>query len=86
MLFYNYRVMNFVRNFVSGIPRVNLHTKNFMEFSTVIPKIEKINKEKKDSKKNNKNKDNIINKENNVIDKLDNEYLTFKSIEHAYNN
>jgi hypothetical protein len=75
--------MNFVRNFVSGIPRVNLHTKNFMEFSTVIPKIEKNNKEKKDSKKN---KDKQFNKENINIDKLDNEYLTLKSIEHAYNN
>ncbi len=74
--------MNFVRNLVSGIPRVNLYTNTFMEFSTV-SRIEKVNKQKKDSKKDNKDKHiTIVVKENN-IDKFDNEYLTLKSIEHS---
>jgi hypothetical protein len=74
--------MNFVRNLVSGIPRVNLYTNTFMEYSTV-PRMEKVNKEKKDSKKNNKSKDNIIVIKENNIEKIDNEYLTLKSIEHS---
>ena len=74
--------MNFVRNLISGIPRVNLYTNTFMEYSTV-PRMEKVNKEKKDSKKNNKSKDNIIVIKENNIEKIDNEYLTLKSIEHS---
>jgi hypothetical protein len=83
--------MNFVRNFVSVIPRVNFQRISIMDYSTLILNREKeINKNnnqknKLDKKeKINKDKNNEIN-EINEIDKLDNEYLTKKSIEHAYN-
>jgi len=80
--------MNFVRNFVSVIPRVNFQKTSIMEYSTLI-----LNREKEINKNNNQknklNKQEKINKDKdnkiNEIDKLDNEYLTKKSIEHAYN-
>ena len=82
--------MNFIRNIVSVIPRVNLNSKKNMVFSSSMPYIQKQEKQEKQEKtekanktnkdKNNKNKN--INELDN-IDKIDIEYLTKKSIEHA---
>jgi hypothetical protein len=76
--------MNFVRNFVSSIPRVNLHVKNSLPVKTVEDKIVcfKASPVIIYENKNNNQKNN----DTNNIDKLDNEYLTLKSIEHAFNN
>ncbi len=88
MSLYYYRVMNFIRNVVSVIPRVNLHTKSIMEYPSIpLNEHKQINKNKFNKEK--KNKQSFKNNEYNEIekldklDKLDNEYLTKKSIEHS---
>jgi hypothetical protein len=74
--------MNFIRNVVLIIPRVNLHTKSIVECSSILLNEQKeINKNKFNKEKTNKK--NIKNNEIDKIDKLDNEYLTKKSIEHS---
>ena len=77
--------MNFVRNFVTSIPRVNLHLTTGLRVKYVEQKVSLIKSDNIFIKEN--IKQNI--KENNAdidIDKLDNDYLTLKSIEHAIKN